>query len=56
MPFVQTQEGSARRQVVVDDIENFSINTLLHPSQNNRISAVFDVGKRYGIGSAEVQK
>jgi len=56
MLFVETQECSARRQVVVDNVENFSINALFKPGQDNRVSAVVNVDERHRIGSTEVQE
>src|SRR6266567_8285263 len=56
MCLVQTQELAAGEVVVVHDIENFSLGSLLQSRKHNRIRTVIDIGKRYCIRSAEMQK
>src|SRR5215469_5369159 len=53
---VQTQESVARWEVIIDNIENFPIDPLDESSQYDRLRAVFDVGKRYGVRPTEMQE
>jgi hypothetical protein len=53
---VESKEVAARDQVVVHNIEYFSLDPRHQASQENRVSTVVNVGERYEVGATEVEK
>ena len=56
LPFVQTQELAAGREIVVDNIEDFAVGSLCQSHHGNCIGAVVDVSKGYYVRSAKMQE
>jgi hypothetical protein len=46
MALIKTQEGFAGRQVIVDNIEDLTVDARCHPRQDDGLGTVVDVGER----------
>src|SRR4029077_3855103 len=51
-----SQVPSTGRQIVVDHVEYFAVNSLLQASQRYRLRTIVDVRERYGIRTTQVQE
>src|SRR2546422_2172588 len=56
VPLVRAQKLSTRRQVVVHDIENLTVNVRRQSRQNDSVGTVVYVGQGDGVRTAHVQK
>jgi hypothetical protein len=56
MPFVLPQEVLASRQLVVDNVEDFSVNAGGEARQHDRISAVVHIGEGDAVSTPQVDK
>src|SRR5438034_7691419 len=53
---IQTQKLAARREVIVDDIEDLTIDSFHQASQNDCFRAIVHIGEGQGVGTADMQK
>src|SRR2546425_4521539 len=56
VPLVIAEEAPARGQIVVDDVENLTVHAGCHSGQNDRLSAVINVGQGDRIRTTHMQK
>jgi hypothetical protein len=54
--FVLTQELAACGQVIIDDVENFTLDSFYQTSQDDRLRAVFDMRERYCVRAAQMEE
>lgn len=56
MLFVQPEELSTCGQIIIHNVEDLPIYTLLDSRQHDGLSAVIDIGERNPIGASKMQK
>src|SRR3974390_156447 len=56
VPFVEPQESSAGRKVVVHNVEDLAVDFLLHTRKQDGVGTIIDVSEWYGVTAAHMEE